>query len=129
MSTINPIWTGVGLNRSLHGERPAINGQSHGTANMEVLSLNVPKGTKKKHETSSGRDLNQEPSEHRSIAPLEQGCTNFTKNCEPSQNSMRQMGDVKQAACRRPTSIRQHHTKFIRRATRLPGFVYPCRRK
>ena len=63
----------MGLNRSLHGERPAINGPRHGTADKEVLSLNVPKRTKKKHETSSGRDLNQEPSVHRSIAHWNRG--------------------------------------------------------
>jgi hypothetical protein len=32
LSTTNVTWTGLGLNTSLHGERPATNRQSYGTA-------------------------------------------------------------------------------------------------
>ena len=60
--------------------KPSVNGPSHSTADTEVLSLNMPKGTKKKHETSSGRDFNQGPSEHRSVAPWNRGAQILQKS-------------------------------------------------
>ena len=37
-SSTNPIWTGMGLNRSLRAEGPVTLGLSHGTANCRLVS-------------------------------------------------------------------------------------------
>jgi hypothetical protein len=34
LSTTNPIWTDLGLNPGLRGDRPATNGLSHGAAHL-----------------------------------------------------------------------------------------------
>ena len=35
-STINPTWTGLGLNISLHNDKPVTNHSSHGTAPLQM---------------------------------------------------------------------------------------------
>ena len=39
LSTVNPTWTGPGLNPVLHGERPAIKSVTHGVVLLGVLSV------------------------------------------------------------------------------------------
>jgi len=46
------------------------------------------------------------------ICAVYQGCTNFAKICEPSQNCGCQNGDLKQVTYGRPINMRCHRLKF-----------------
>jgi hypothetical protein len=55
-----------------------------------------------------------------------QGCTNFPKILEASQNSRRQTGDMKQVPYWGPTNIRCHRTKFSPLFDLAASPVHPC---